>query len=282
MCGIHFTLSRTPPAPTDLPPDLRRCLHARGPDHFGQVHRRVRCVDPSGDSGDGGDGGDSGGDASDASDSGTAAWSLRFTSTVLALRGDHVAPQPLTDGGGGEGSVLCWNGEAWRVGGERVPGNDGEVVFARLAAGGGGGGGGVDAVLDVLRGIEGPFAFVYYDATVGKVFFGRDRLGRRSLLMAPARQGGLALCSVAGEAGEGWREVEADGVYVVAVGKDASPERYDWVVGEDAAGFVSTLAWSAAVYAFDRGRPSCQTYFTLSRFPALAGSIRRCPLVVLS
>ncbi|EAQ87824.1 hypothetical protein CHGG_04443 [Chaetomium globosum CBS 148.51] len=227
MCGIHFTLSRTPP-PVDLPPDLRRYLHARGPDHFGQVDRLVRRV--------GHGGGDSVGD-------GAVDWLLRFTSTVLALRGDHVAQQPLAGGdGSGGGSVLCWNGEAWRVGGgnggERVVGNDGEVVFARLAATDAGR---VDAVLDVLRGVEGPFAFVYYDAAAGRVFFGRDRLGRRSLLMATAGQGGLALCSVAGEAGEGWREVEADGIYVVDVGEDASPERYDWVVGEDAADFVSGI-----------------------------------------
>ena len=100
--------------------------------------------------------------------------------------------------------------------------------------------------------------------------------------MATAGQGGLALCSVAGEAGEGWREVEADGIYVVDVGEDASPERYDWVVGEDAADFVSTLAWSAASYALDRGRPSCQTYFTFSRSPALAGSTKRYPLAAVS
>ncbi|KAH6856336.1 asparagine synthase-domain-containing protein [Chaetomium sp. MPI-CAGE-AT-0009] len=235
MCGIHATLSPTPPP--DLPPDLRRRLHARGPDHFGQVDRRVPGVD------------------------GTTDWSLRFTSTVLALRGDHVAPQPMADGSE-TGSVLCWNGEAWRVGGERVVGNDGEVVFARLAAaaagwggaGCGGGAGGVDAVLDVLRGIEGPFAFVYYDAAVGRVFFGRDRLGRRSLLMAPTGHGGLALCSVPGEAGEGWREVEADGIYVVTVGEDASPERYDWAVGENAADFVSGIG------RFNRALPTgcCQ------------------------
>jgi asparagine synthetase B (glutamine-hydrolysing) len=151
------------------------------------------------------------------------------------------------------------------------------VVFARLAAADG-----VDAVLDVLRGIEGPFAFVYYDAAAGRVFFGRDRLGRRSLLMSPTGQGELALCSVPGDAREGWREVEADGIYVVAVGEGTSPERYDWVVGEDAADFVSTLAWSAAGYAFDRGRPSRQTYFTLSRFPALASSTGHCPLPVVS
>lgn len=34
---------------------------------------------------------------------------LSFTSSVLALRGDHVAAQPLVDEG--SGNVLCWNGQ---------------------------------------------------------------------------------------------------------------------------------------------------------------------------
>ncbi|KAK4035016.1 asparagine synthase-domain-containing protein [Parachaetomium inaequale] len=264
MCGIHATISRTPPPLHSLPPELERCLRARGPDHFGQVDRShlPQHTHQHTDIG------------TDTKTETETDWSLRFTSTVLALRGDHVARQPLTDDARC-GSVLCWNGEAWRVGGggaggekERVQGNDGEVVFGKLtaassaaAAGAGGAGGGaaagvaagVDAVLEVLRGIEGPFAFVYYDAGAGRVFFGRDRLGRRSLLRATTEGGGLALCSVAGPAGEGWEEVEADGVYVVTVGGEVRPERHDWVVGEDAADFVSGIG------RFNRALPtSCR------------------------
>ncbi|KAL2172915.1 hypothetical protein VTG60DRAFT_93 [Thermothelomyces hinnuleus] len=106
----------------------------------------------------------------------------------------------------------------------------------------GGDHGGVDAQLDVLRGIEGPFAFVYYDAVAGTVLYGRDRLGRRSLLAAaPTGDGGLTLCSVAGEAGGGWEEVEADGIYVLRLGGEAVRERHEWVAGEDAAEFVSGI-----------------------------------------
>lgn len=257
MCGIHAILTRSPSL-HDLPPELRRGLVARGPDHFGQVERRVA----------GGADGD---------------WSLRFTSTVLALRGDHVARQPLTADAGADarsGSVLCWNGEAWRVGGRRVEAgeNDGELVFASLLAAAAESG---EAVLDVLRGVEGPFAFVFYDAAAGTLFFGRDRLGRRSLLLAHARDGGMALCSITGGAGEEWREVEADGIYVVKPLDGAQPERRDWVVDEDAADFVSTLCqlWTCAA---GRGRLSCQTYSTSCRFLAWESSTRRCPLPVVS
>ncbi|KAK4237453.1 hypothetical protein C8A03DRAFT_44708 [Achaetomium macrosporum] len=220
MCGIHFTLSPSTAQQGDLAPALKSRLQARGPDHFGQVqvHRCLQNAD--------------------------AGWSLRFTSTVLALRGhgdSGVTRQPLVDDA--TGSVLCWNGEAWRVGGARVGAgeNDARVVFARLVASGS-----VEGALDVLRGVEGPFAFVYYDAVPGSVFFGRDRLGRRSLLLMerPGVDGGeaLELCSVAGEAGDGWREVEADGIYAVGLGEGRlSLERHDWVVGEDTADFVSGI-----------------------------------------
>lgn len=184
--------------------------------------------------------------------------------------------------------MLCWNGEAWRVGGgTRVVGageNDGEVVFERLIIAAAAAAEGEEGpVVDVLRGIEGPFAFVFYDAVGGRVYFGRDRLGRRSLLLGGLEGGGVGLCSVAGEAcgGEGWREVEADGIYVIKVGEVGGPRRRDWVVGEDADDFVSTLGRLRRC-AFGRGRLSCQTYFTSCRSPASAGSTRRCRQVVVS
>jgi asparagine synthetase B (glutamine-hydrolysing) len=38
---------------------------------------------------------------------------LRFLSSVLALRGNHVGVQPLVEArkGGAEGNILCWNGQ---------------------------------------------------------------------------------------------------------------------------------------------------------------------------
>ncbi|GAB1319183.1 Asparagine synthase [Madurella fahalii] len=232
MCGIHAVLS---PSPRDrsLPPSLSHALRARGPDHFGQVVRQS----PGG------------------------GWALCLTSTVLALRGDHVARQPLVASGSGSGSgsgsdggsVLCWNGEAWRVGGRTVEAgeNDGEVVMGRLlqhaaVASDGDGDDGllVEGVVEVLRGVEGPFAFVYYDAGREVLVFGRDRLGRRSLMVNDGEDQGLEICSVAGD-GEGWKEVEADGVYVVRLRGETKwlVERHEWVQGgENAADFVSGIS----------------------------------------
>ncbi|KAH9884686.1 asparagine synthase-domain-containing protein [Xylariomycetidae sp. FL2044] len=187
MCGIHARISTNGQVPISAA--LKQALCNRGPDHFGQTHRQIGSVAPD-----------------------TRAVHLDFTSTVLALRGDHIAKQPLespaTD------SVFCWNGEAWRIGGATVDGNDGEAIFAKLG----------DAraeareldTLDVLRSIEGPFAFVYYDAEGKSLYFGRDRLGRRSLLWhSDADDSSLSFSSIADFPATGWEEVEADGIYSV-------------------------------------------------------------------
>ncbi|KAF7530893.1 hypothetical protein G7054_g9408 [Neopestalotiopsis clavispora] len=138
MCGIHGLV--TVHSGQDLPANLKEALANRGPDFLGQV---TRSVSPGID--------------------GELPISLTFTSTVLALRGDHLAQQPFKHPE--HGSVLCWNGEAWKIDDHAVEGNDGEEIFARLAANTC-----VEAeqrrayTIDVLRGIRGPFAFLYYDA----------------------------------------------------------------------------------------------------------------------
>lgn len=200
MCGIHVSLS---PASHTISPDLELRIWKRGPDFLGKETRSV-----------------------------AGAWLLGFTSTVLALRGDHVTKQPLTQPA--NESVLCWNGEAWRIDDRQVEGNDGEAILDLLVKASASPVPSRDSILDVLRSIEGPFAFVFYDQSSQVLFFGRDRLGRRSLML---RQddlpGTLTLSSVAQSCDPGWREVEADGIYTVDCsqpqGITAGPIRYDWL-----------------------------------------------------
>ncbi|KAK1783041.1 asparagine synthase-domain-containing protein [Copromyces sp. CBS 386.78] len=281
MCGIHAVL--TPPGITHtVSADLTRCLCNRGPDYLGQVERRVTSSSSSSTSTN-----------SDWSSSWDSCWNLKLTSTVLALRGDHVAKQPLTEN---TGSVLCWNGEAWRINGEPVKGNDGEEIWRLLR--------GVEAdvevsasvtattapisteeeqkkFLDVFRAIEGPFAFVYWYEAGRKVFFGRDRLGRRSLMMKRGeRTGEVVLSSVAeglksgdphgnANGSNGWKEVEADGIYVLNLALLPSssdgvtpavlePVRMDWIEGVDPAEFVSSIG------RFNKSLPPAAGYAPLS------------------
>lgn len=88
----------------------------------------------------------------------------------------------------------------------------------------------------ILCRIEGPFAFVYYEADGGRIWFGRDALGRRSLLTIrpkdeESQEGseermGIFLASVAPDGGgEGGEEVEAgQGVFYISIS--------EWMRGE--------------------------------------------------
>lgn len=186
MCGIFFSLSRH----GHVIPDetTAALLRNRGPDHTG-LHQPV------------------------VSQHHGTQLHVTFLSTVLSLRGVEVVSQPLLDET--RGSVLCWNGEAWSVGGDVVTGNDSSIVFHAL----------LEAtkshdhraaVVRLLSNIRGPYAIVFYDALNRLIYYARDCLGRRSLLKKTTSDGSLVLSSVCDNAtGEAWNEIEADGIYVV-------------------------------------------------------------------
>ena len=80
-------------------------------------------------------------------------------------------------------------------------------------------------ILSALQSIEGPFAFVYYKTSSKKIYFGRDCLGRRSLLWLRSDKGAFMLSSV-GKAKTNqddpdvWEEVPANGIYSIDLNTD--------------------------------------------------------------
>ncbi|TVY18858.1 Asparagine synthetase domain-containing protein C4F6.11c [Lachnellula arida] len=186
MCGIHASISRSVfEAAGD---DLKKLLCRRGPDHVGESKVRVERDDET-------------------------YYYISFTSTVLALRGGQTTAQPFQS----PNSTLCWNGEAWKVDTNPVLENDGQLIFDLLSEAASpqiSAAESVATVLKVLRSISGPFAFVYLDKTHNALYFGRDRLGRRSLLYNADRSPDSMELSSSGDPTSGtWKEVEADGVY---------------------------------------------------------------------
>ncbi|KIW95180.1 uncharacterized protein Z519_03764 [Cladophialophora bantiana CBS 173.52] len=169
MCGIFFSVAKHRPIlPDSLTVDE---LSARGPDSYRELD--VRLPTP-----------------------GLDEFHLTFVSSVLALRGDSIQRQPLQDRD--SGSILCWNGEAWKLDGVRVEGNDSVQIFDLLlrASHSAQSGGYQQRIAQALTNIAGPFAFVFYDAPHSTVYYGRDRLGRRSLLASHGDEDSLTLCSV--------------------------------------------------------------------------------------
>jgi asparagine synthetase B (glutamine-hydrolysing) len=186
MCGIYASISTGGFRPPSN--DLSSLLCNRGPDHLGETQTEVL-------------------------DDGKT-YSLSFTSTVLALRGGNVQVQPFVDDE--TGSVLCWNGEAWKIESEHISGNDGQKLFDALIQAS------IQktpeiAILDVLRSVSGPFAFVFLDKIHGQVYFGRDRLGRRSLLYnTESIPKCVEFASTSRPGDNCWKEVEADAIYQVS------------------------------------------------------------------
>ena len=199
MCGIYCSISdgqHVLPSETEL-----NLLKVRGPDSCNTIRRTVR------------------------GRSSTNRYYLTFCASVLSLRGLQVVQQPLEDPV--SESLLCWNGEAWRYAGEEVQGNDAQVIFHLLLEAAKGASAGADGarsdsreafsrVLSVVSMISGPFAFVFYDSRSKRILFGRDILGRRALLTTTAIDGTVIISSVSGDStSDGWKEVEADGIYII-------------------------------------------------------------------
>ncbi|KAI1265734.1 asparagine synthase-domain-containing protein [Xylariaceae sp. FL1019] len=212
MCGIHAIVSRSIPGRPS--PELEQALVNRGPDHLGQIQRSVTSTDPDQDV------------------------HLCLTSTVLALRGDHVTKQPLEENPG-TGSVLCWNGEAWKLGGQVLSGNDGEAVLSLLQPLSSSSAQARERhIINGIRSIEGPFALVYFDSPTNRLYFGRDRLGRRSLLVKYSPETcSFALSSIAGTPTAGWVEVNANGFHSVDLSTHVDVTEIAWQ------SLVSTHPW---------------------------------------
>ena len=203
MCGIFFSWSQG--GYVSASNSVLACLERRGPDHV-RVLRSVIA-----------------GAASGHADSLVPPSKyLTFVSTVLCLRGNAVVPQPLVDDF--SGSVLCWNGEAWRVNDKSIHGNDAEVVFQMLLQATQSPSRGdqsadseeTNSICGVFSSLSGPYAFVFYDAVHQRLYYGRDALGRRSLVTRKGSDGTLVISSVCDSlVPEDWREVEADGLYML-------------------------------------------------------------------
>eukprot|EP00873_Tetraselmis_striata_P014168 jgi/Tetstr1/434432/TSEL_023532.t1 len=110
---------------------------------------------------------------------GSGAAVARMSGSVLQLRGADAVPSPVADAAG---NLLVFNGEVF--GGLDMPADGSDTLAlsgalgdaARDATAPG------EAILRVLARLRGPWALLYWQAEANTLWFGRDFLGRRSLL----------------------------------------------------------------------------------------------------
>lgn len=169
-------------------------LQARGPDNLQSLQRCVSAADP---------------------------FYLTFASSVLSLRGKRIVTQPKSFGK--SGPVLCWNGEGWKRRGVPLHGNDTDRVFQDLFA-----------MLEAnswqkaesktrrreialyFSGITGPFSFVLFDDTSSTIYFSRDQIGRRSLVLQNSGAEAIQISSVGDSSYPGsCIEIKSSGIHSI-------------------------------------------------------------------
>jgi len=243
MCGIFVSITRDcAQSPDQTEIDL---LKARGPDSYRVVTVTVTPACP--------------GDGDRSTVSGLTY--LTFASSVLALRGEFVQQQPLTDPS--TGSILCWNGEAWKVNGNPLPGNDSATVFdLLLSAARPASRGCEERIVDVLTSIAGPFAFVFYDGLSSTMYYGRDRLGRRSLLVQGMDDGSLTLCSTLANRLRGCSaEVSTDAIHCLRLRLDSR--------------MSTKLAWPEGARAINTAVPRMISISSTPSSPCVAALLQK-------
>ncbi|XP_015127790.1 asparagine synthetase domain-containing protein 1 [Diachasma alloeum] len=137
-------------------------------------------------------------------------WNAEFRGWVLWTQGSSMTPQPFREV---IGNVLLWNGDIFSGPLAQDSISDTEHLYTALESSG--------DILHTLGSVEGPFSFIYYDQPSESLYFGRDSIGRHSLLIKiEEEKRRLIISSVASKSLEKWREVPALGVYMLDLKRD--------------------------------------------------------------
>ena len=170
MCGIYCSISLA--KPLNVSEQTQRLLKDRGPDHYGCIHHTLTL-------------------------SGKTIF-MTFAASVLSLRRDaDDLPIQQPHVGSESDNILCWNGEAWQYDELPIDGSDTNFVAAKLQQSQKQIPRRQSGILKTLSKFAGPYAMIYLDEPDGKIFFGRDCVGRRSLLWTVTQDGAFILSSVA-------------------------------------------------------------------------------------
>ncbi|TFY70699.1 hypothetical protein EVG20_g2309 [Dentipellis fragilis] len=162
-----------------------------------------------------------------------------FFASELRLRGDAPVVQPHVDEE--KGDILCWNGEIFKgldvgffsnassglswtdVLQVNAHENDGVKLFSSITQCES-----ADDIVQFFGQMEGPYAFAYYRPASQQLFFARDPLGRRSLLIHKPSQKNpyflLASVSLGANPAYDFAELSTEHIYSLDLGKLSASE----------------------------------------------------------
>ncbi|XP_049568102.1 asparagine synthetase domain-containing protein 1 [Orcinus orca] len=151
-----------------------------------------------------------------------------FSGHVLHLRGVLTA-QPVEDE---RGNVFLWNGEVFSGIKVEAEENDTQIMFNYLSSCKN-----ESDILSLFSKVQGPWSFIYYQASSHSLWFGRDFFGRRSLLWHFSSLGKSFCLSSIGAQTSGvanqWQEVPASGIFRIdlkstSISKSVVLKLYPW------------------------------------------------------
>ncbi|GAB1866976.1 Asparagine synthetase domain-containing protein 1 [Camponotus japonicus] len=133
-------------------------------------------------------------------------WHGHFAAAVLWMQGSEIITQPSLDD---NNNLLLWNGDIFS--GCLAKDDDvcdTNVILDELQS--------TTDIMSVLWKIEGPYSLIYYQKSTDTLYFGRDIIGRHSLLLKiDSKANSLTLTSVANKNMKGIVEVPAIGIFAV-------------------------------------------------------------------
>nr|XP_007963802.2 asparagine synthetase domain-containing protein 1 [Chlorocebus sabaeus]XP_037857776.1 asparagine synthetase domain-containing protein 1 [Chlorocebus sabaeus]XP_037857777.1 asparagine synthetase domain-containing protein 1 [Chlorocebus sabaeus] len=188
-----------------------------------------------------------------------------FSGHVLHLRG-VLTTQPMEDE---RGNVFLWNGEIFSGIKVETEENDTQILFNYLSSCKN-----ESEILSLFSKVQGPWSFIYYQASSHYLWFGRDFFGRRSLLWHFSNLGKSFCLSSVGTQTSGlanqWQEVPASGLFRIdlkstAISRCIILQLYPWKyisreniieenvnslsqISADLPAFVSVVANEAKLY----------------------------------
>ncbi|EZA50264.1 hypothetical protein DMN91_012536 [Ooceraea biroi] len=132
-------------------------------------------------------------------------WHGYFAAAILWMQGPRTTIQPSMDD---NGNLLLWNGDLFSGCLARDDVCDTNVILDELQF--------TTNVMSVLRKIEGPYSLIYYQKSSNTLYFGRDIIGRHSLLLKVDNEvNSLTLTSVANKRMKEIVEVPAIGIFAM-------------------------------------------------------------------
>ncbi|XP_046734995.1 asparagine synthetase domain-containing protein CG17486 [Diprion similis] len=186
MCGIYCSVSRREHNDTSKAEihsksaEWTKCkdaINARGPDGTMELFQRL-----------------------------TNEWDGHFAASILWTQGRNPVRQPCTDSDV-DGNVLLWNGDVFNGNLTNDTECDTTSLLKRFSSS--------KNVVATLLAVQGPYSFVYFNKSDNCLYFGRDPIGRHSLLIKLNEdKTSLTLCSVGNKNMKNIIEVPAIGIFV--------------------------------------------------------------------